>query len=91
MKPEPVDIMLSHQANCLFFDQALKELSTSSNLYIVTDREDFMHLLRDETTEIPDVLFPDMNMPGKSGTTSNSLCPITEELSTSKFKYILNA
>ena len=56
------------QDDCYFFDKALMELSVSSHLTIVNDGEQLMQLLLNETVELPDVLFLDINMPRKTGT-----------------------
>jgi CheY-like chemotaxis protein len=70
MKSKPINILLAEddQDDCAFFDQALKELSLDTTLKIVSDGEQLMQLLKDESMEIPDVLFLDINMPRKSGT-----------------------
>ena len=39
----------------------------STHLTTVHDGEQLMHLLHDETSELPDVLFLDLNMPRKNG------------------------
>jgi CheY-like chemotaxis protein len=56
------------QDDCLFFEQALKELSISATLKVVNNGEELMQLLTNEAVEIPDVLFLDINMPRKTGT-----------------------
>ena len=70
MKSKPLHILLADDDpdDCRFFEQALKELSLSFILKIVTDGEELMQLLKDESVKIPNVLFLDINMPRKSGT-----------------------
>ena len=51
----------------LFFKEALSGSPLSTNLTIVTDGEQLMHLLKNEKYELPDVLFLDLNMPRKNG------------------------
>ncbi len=55
------------QDDCLFFKEALNELLISTHLTTVHDGEQLMHLLINETFELPDVLFLDLNMPRKNG------------------------
>ena len=51
----------------LFFKEALKEFSLATSLTTVPNGEHLMQLLTNETNELPDVLFLDMNMPRKNG------------------------
>ena len=51
----------------LFFKEALAGFPISTNLTTVTDGEQLMHLLINETYELPDILFLDLNMPRKNG------------------------
>jgi len=53
--------------DCPFFKKALGELLISTNLTTVHDGEQLMQLLTNETNELPDVLFLDLNMPRKNG------------------------
>lgn len=53
--------------DCNFFRDALEKLPVSTKLNVVNDGEQLMQLLTNETTEIPDVLFLDINMPRKDG------------------------
>jgi CheY-like chemotaxis protein len=53
--------------DCLFFTRALKELNLVTRLVAVHDGEQLMHLLVNETTQAPDILFLDLNMPRKNG------------------------
>jgi CheY-like chemotaxis protein len=51
----------------IFFAKALEELTIAANLVSVHDGEQLMNLLIKGTTELPDVLFLDLNMPRKNG------------------------
>jgi len=53
--------------DCMFFKEALKELFLPTDLTSVHDGEQLMQLLTNETTELPHVLFLDLNMPRKNG------------------------
>ncbi len=53
--------------DCLFFKKALAGSSISTHLTTVSDGEYLMCLLKNETHELPDVLFLDLNMPRKNG------------------------
>lgn len=53
--------------DCMFFREALEELSFLVSQTIVNDGEELMQLLSKNTTKLPDVLFLDLNMPRKSG------------------------
>ena len=65
----PFNIFLAEDDtdDCLFFKEALKEFSKSTELTVVHDGEELMQLLTNETTKLPDVLFLDLNMPRKNG------------------------
>jgi CheY-like chemotaxis protein len=53
--------------DCLFFKQALAELSQSAQLTIVNDGEQLMSYLSENTDHLPHVIFLDINMPRKNG------------------------
>ena len=53
--------------DCIFFKNALKNLAIPASLIAVHDGEQLMHLLINETFELPDILFLDLNMPRKNG------------------------
>ena len=53
--------------DCLFFKEALEGLPLSTQLTTVHDGEQLMQLLKNETYELPHVLFLDLNMPRKNG------------------------
>jgi CheY-like chemotaxis protein len=49
------------------FNEALKDIPFSSELSTVYDGAQLMQLFADETIDLPDVLFLDLNMPRKNG------------------------
>jgi CheY-like chemotaxis protein len=53
--------------DCDLFKEALDELALHAKLDIVHDGEQLMQLLRDKTSDLPNVLFLDLNMPRKNG------------------------
>lgn len=53
--------------DCLFFQEALNELSMAIRLTAVHDGEQLMTLLHENKAQCPDVLFLDLNMPRKNG------------------------
>ncbi len=53
--------------DCLFFKEALEELPLDASLSTVNDGVQLMHLLSLNSSNLPDALFLDLNMPRKSG------------------------
>ena len=53
--------------DCNFFKEALAKLTLSTNLKTVNDGEELMQLLTNETIDLPNILFLDINMPRKNG------------------------
>lgn len=53
--------------DCLFFKEALEELPLSTGLTIVNDGDQLMKLLLKNKSQLPHVLFLDLNMPRKNG------------------------
>jgi CheY-like chemotaxis protein len=53
--------------DCIFFKEAIGELLIPTTFTIVHEGEQLMQLLTKEATELPDVLFLDLNMPRKNG------------------------
>jgi len=53
--------------DCIFFKEALGELSLSTSLTVVHDGEQLMQLLTRENNVLPHILFLDINMPRKNG------------------------
>ena len=69
MNLKKINILLADDDtdDCLFFKQALAEISISSNLTIVRDGEELMNYLNGNLEQMPSVLFLDINMPRKNG------------------------
>ncbi len=69
MKPKQLNVLLADDDHDdrFFFNKALEELPISTRLTTVIDGEQLMNYLYEATTELPDVLFLDINMPRKSG------------------------
>ena len=69
MKSKQLNVLLADDDvdDCIFFRVALSELSLVTTLAVVHDGEELMHLLTNETSILPDVLFLDINMPRKNG------------------------
>ena len=53
--------------DCSFFKEALKELTMPTSLTVVHDGEQLMQLLSNETNQLPNAIFLDLNMPRKNG------------------------
>ncbi len=53
--------------DCDLFKEALDELLLPANLGVVHDGEQLMQLLNNQTIELPQMLFLDLNMPRKNG------------------------
>jgi response regulator RpfG family c-di-GMP phosphodiesterase len=53
--------------DCVFFKEALSEIPIEVTLKTVYDGEQLMKLLTENTVELPDVIFLDLNMPRKNG------------------------
>ena len=53
--------------DCIFFEDALKELPISATLSTVNNGIQLMNYLMAKSDDLPDVLFLDLNMPRKSG------------------------
>lgn len=66
--------------DCIFFKEAVEELLPSTNLKVVHDGEQLMQQLRNETNELPHVLFLDLNMPRKNGFECLSEIKLSEKL-----------
>jgi CheY-like chemotaxis protein len=69
MNLKQLDILLADDDtdDCFFFKKVLGELLLSTNLTTVHDGEQLMQLLTNETSELPHILFLDLNMPRKNG------------------------
>ncbi len=53
--------------DCTFFKDALSATRLPASLQIVNDGVELMHHLRSTQSELPEILFLDLNMPKKSG------------------------
>ncbi len=53
--------------DCIFFQEALNELPIKANLQTVNNGVDLMLFLKENITNLPDILFLDLNMPMKGG------------------------
>jgi CheY-like chemotaxis protein len=53
--------------DCLFFKNALEELSLSTTLTTVHNGEDLLNYLTEHAEQLPHVVFLDINMPRKTG------------------------
>lgn len=69
MNAKQVHILLADDDydDCNFFKLALKELPVLTDLTIVSDGDQLMQYLADNTDNLPSVLFLDINMPRKNG------------------------
>ncbi|MBC7536168.1 MAG: response regulator [Ferruginibacter sp.] len=65
----PINILLADddEDDCLFFQDALKELPVSTLLQTVSNGDQLMERLHDKQQFLPDLLFLDLNMPRKNG------------------------
>ena len=69
MNPKQLNILLADDDvdDCLFFKKVVKELHPNSNLTILSDGEQLMSYLFENSNQLADVLFLDLNMPRKNG------------------------
>jgi CheY-like chemotaxis protein len=69
MDTEKIQILLADddKDDCFLFREALSELPVSTNLVTVHDGEQLMSYLTEHETQLPHVLFLDLNMPRKNG------------------------
>jgi CheY-like chemotaxis protein len=65
----PLNILLADDDidDRFFFGEALKELPYDTTLKTAQDGEKLLTYLRDNTDDLPDVIFLDLNMPRKNG------------------------
>lgn len=69
MNKEPYNLLLADEDedDCLFFKEALDEINVSKNLSMVHDGVQLMDFLKNNISNLPDVIFLDLNMPRKNG------------------------
>jgi CheY-like chemotaxis protein len=69
MIPKNIKILLADDdpADCILFKDALEELPVTAQLSIVHNGEQVIDALSKPGSELPDVLFLDLNMPRKNG------------------------
>jgi CheY-like chemotaxis protein len=67
--PDQLNVLLADDDadDRYFFNRALKSLPVLSHLTMVEDGEQLMMHLAKNTSQLPDVLFLDLNMPRKNG------------------------
>ena len=68
-KSNTINILLADddRDDCLFFKEAIDELSIPATLTMVNDGEQLMQHLETNAENLPDALFLDLNMPRKNG------------------------
>jgi CheY-like chemotaxis protein len=69
--------------DCIFFSEALEDLSVPATLSVVRDGIELMSTLHKNNHKLPDILFLDLNMPRKSGFDC-----LSEIKSTDKLKHL---
>ena len=69
MENEVIHILMvdDDDDDCLFFKDALEEIKLQTIVSFVNDGELLMHYLNNDTLTLPDIIFLDINMPGKNG------------------------
>ncbi len=69
MQGAPISLLLADDDfdDCDLFSEALSELSIATSLLIVNDGEQLMRLLSENVSNLPDILFLDLNFPKKAG------------------------
>jgi CheY-like chemotaxis protein len=82
MNLKPLNLVLADDDtdDCNFFKSALSKLSLDTHLTIVNDGEELMKLLGEETSQLPEVIFLDLNMPRKNGSECLAEIKKTERL-----------
>lgn len=69
MNTTPLNLLLADDDldDCLFFQEALEDMSSTAKLTTVNDGAQLMNFLAANGGNLPDMLFLDLNMPRKSG------------------------
>ncbi|MEQ8471716.1 MAG: response regulator [Marinoscillum sp.] len=73
--------------DCMFFKEALKELSIDASITFVKNGVELMEYLKKNASNLPHVLFLDLNMPLKPG--FDCLCEIRETESLKELPIII--
>lgn len=65
----PINLLLADDDfdDCDLFRDALSELSIATSIMVVNEGEQLMRLLSENASNLPDVLFLDLNFPKKAG------------------------
>jgi CheY-like chemotaxis protein len=68
-QPRAINVILADddEDDCLLFEEALNELPLPTQLSTVHTGNQLMARLAQKKTKLPDVIFLDLNMPGKNG------------------------
>jgi len=82
MSLKPLNLLLADDDfdDRYFFREALETLPLSTSLIAVQDGEQLIHLLSKGTSELPDAVFLDLNMPRKNGFECLSEIKLNEKL-----------
>ncbi|MBK7428847.1 MAG: response regulator [Saprospiraceae bacterium] len=86
MPEAPIQLLLADddQDDCLLFSEAISELSSIIQLRMVHDGAELLKFLSEQdTNQLPDIIFLDLNMPKKTG--YECLIEIRQD---NKFKHI---
>jgi CheY-like chemotaxis protein len=69
MNNEPFHILLADddEGDRLLFKEAFSELKIKTDVHLTNNGNDLMAFLTDKNTRLPDLIFLDLNMPGKIG------------------------
>ena len=69
MATKEINILLADndEEDCFFFKDALAEIRPDIHLHIVNNGDDLLEYLHDHDSALPDIIFLDENMPGKTG------------------------
>ena len=69
MNSTPIKILLADddEDDRMFFEDAISALSIKTTLTMVPDGKEMMDVLLKKDSILPDIIFLDLNMPGKSG------------------------
>ena len=82
MEPAKHNLLLADDDtdDCIFFKEVLEELRITTNLTIINDGVELLSYLSKNYSNLPDVLFLDLNMPLKNGFECLSELKMNEKL-----------